>query len=314
MAAVAHDRERHYFAEVDGGRLFIADGKYFQKRSINCYNNFFTQFFARLFGVSFEATLNGKTYVLNRKSYAKFIEEHGCLTLDRDTQENYRNINRLPLIDNASGLMRHAISPWKAKTLAEKLFKAMAANHQNNKLLEIEDLIGRGADIDSYAWYREDTGHFIFTDLIGNALSNREHSPFRAVHYTPLIMAALKARLTGEWHVYNHLLAYEANPQLKGEACTFARHHVGTQNYMIPRVVMRTKIYGHGYGQNARHHIQHEPGLVLVTRQTHRFVDHYYDRAELSLWPDANVTQQPLNPVALPFEKTYTTGRLPILV
>lgn len=308
MAAVGHDREKHYFAEVDRGRLFIADGKYFQARSINCYNNFLTQFFAKLFGVAYEATLNGQTYVLNKKSYAKFIDANGFLPLDDSPV--YRNINKLHLSERNSGTMRQAMNnPWKAKALAEKLFKAMAAERYS----ECEDLIGRGADLDSKAWYREDTKQYIFSQWIGDELSLRGHGPFRAALYSPLILAAMKAKLTGQWQIYNQLLAFDANPHLKGELCTFARHHVGTNHQAIPEVVMRAKVYERGHGPHVEKHVKYEPGLDLVTKQTHKFVDYYYDRAETSLWPDAQVAQAPLDPIAIPFEKTYTTGRLPII-
>jgi len=176
------------FTTVDGGRLHVAaDDKYVG--SINSYNNWFTKFFARLFGWSEDVTFNGKVRCVEKKDYMNFLStstSYKEASLDRI--KDYVDFNALKVVPTQDrGTMRQNISQYKSDYLFGKLVNSMVSHDDYEKAVKY---VGKGANIDGQFWFRD--GYGVSFSNLTQSLPNDKSFQLQAGRYTPLLYAAAK--------------------------------------------------------------------------------------------------------------------------
>ncbi|QLH35546.1 MAG: hypothetical protein HWD61_04875 [Parachlamydiaceae bacterium] len=111
----------NFYSTVDHHRLHLADENSRYIGNINCYNNFLTRFFSKMFGKALTVDFHGKMRTINVKSYIKFLKSHGLMA-NSENILNFANFSQVLKRQNdwsQGGFMRDFIS--KPKT--HKLFK-----------------------------------------------------------------------------------------------------------------------------------------------------------------------------------------------
>lgn len=216
-----HTTKGKVFTTVDGGRLHVAaEDRYVG--SINSYNNWFTKFFANLFGWSQDVSFNGKVRCVEKSDYIKFLANSTSYkeaTLDRI--KDYVDYNALKVVPTADrGTMRQNISEGKADYLFRKLTKAMVNDEDFDKAAKY---IGKGADVDGQFWVREGQG-ISFRNLT-DSLPREKSFQMQAGRYTPLLYSAAKNNKAFSSYIctFNPSLNAEGEIAAEGETLRFER-------------------------------------------------------------------------------------------
>ncbi|MCE5294230.1 MAG: hypothetical protein LLF94_06410 [Chlamydiales bacterium] len=177
------------FVTVDGGKVHVGvDENYVG--SINSYNNFLTQFFANLFGLSAAVTFNGKTVHVNKAEYANWLASNTAeATATVDNIASYLDFNKLNVqAVKGRGLMRNNISAAKSNRLFEKMVTALVVDKDYEKAAKYA---GKGANLEKIFWIREGYAPS-FADSIKAGVDEDKAIEFRAGRYTALLYAAEK--------------------------------------------------------------------------------------------------------------------------
>lgn len=198
------------YATVDGGRLHMAvDDQY--AGSVDSYNNFITKFFANLFGWSTQVTVNGKTRHVNKADYAKWLANNTAgVEMAKGLDLNLIEVKAA----SGQGRMRDHISADKANRLFKKMVVALSVNKD---VETAKKHAGKGANIDSYFWVRDNLP--ISFASLRDDLRDDKAIDFKAGHYTPLLYAAEK----GQTQFVDFLLQLEANTEAAGEYVHFSK-------------------------------------------------------------------------------------------
>lgn len=210
-----HTSKGKVFTTVDSGRLHLAaDDRYVG--SVNSYNNWFTKFFARLFGWSEDVTFNGKVRCVEKSDYVKFLANSTSYkeaSLDRIKE--YVDYNALKVVPTQDrGTMRENISEGKADYLFRKLTRAMVTDEDYDKAAKY---IGKGADVDGQFWFREGQG-ISFRDLT-DSLPRDKSFQLQAGRYTPLLYSAAKSNKLFS----SYICSFNPSLDAEGETLRFER-------------------------------------------------------------------------------------------
>jgi hypothetical protein len=261
------------YTNVDQGRLHIAFDEHYQG-SINSYNNFFTKFFAKLFRLSVDVTINSKTRRLNTKDYINFLTSHGIANATPKTIRSFTYLTpgSMPIHSRNLGPMVNHLRPEKVQSLTNKILSAIHAGDQNRALKQL----GRGADPNRLFWIRGYDRAFLYHDIC-QGLPCHAISPFESVQYTPL----LYARERGQSEIFQQLLRFGANPAVRGQVvrCQRAIADVRVQNTLEPTV--RTHVVVDHHHQRWHHpdsrHVRVVQRLGMDARTTQKvfFEDTY---------------------------------------
>ena len=173
---------------VDGGRThFAIDGDY--AGSIDTYNNPITKFGAWLAGKSITVTVNGEKLYANCNSLRKFLLKNNVDF--RSLEEfSYRDLSSyqfrlLPFYGKERFMGAH-ISNATRDILAKDLFKAIGTGDQGLALKKIR----QGAELDTHAWFNEESGEFFFKKDFAPSLPARHLNPQRFTEATPFLLAS----------------------------------------------------------------------------------------------------------------------------
>lgn len=127
------------YSTSDQGRLHIAADTYYQG-SIRYYENCLTQCLTILFGLACELKVGDKNYIVNKKSYGKFMWQHGEQLEARPSKIHTFAIETLC---KDKGYMYEHLNKKKSNQLANELSDAIF--QQNEKA--VLRLLGEGANI-----------------------------------------------------------------------------------------------------------------------------------------------------------------------
>lgn len=236
------------YTTVDGGRTHVAFDQCYQG-SINSYNNWFTKFFAKLFGKTIDVAIGGKTRRLNKNSYLKFLNSHGNAIGKKDLKQfcDFSTASVKNVIQN-HGYMRDNISRTKSQKLYRKMVGALAKNSVSE--YRVRKLVGRGAEIQKPFWIREGRG--ISFGSINQGLPTNKLK-FKAQQLTPALLASKKGlkSLVGFMHKYSPNLRQDT-----GKEVVFKREITGVDR---------------------RENVDIEARLNPVVRRDVRYADVYKD-------------------------------------
>ena len=178
-------KKPHIFTTVEGGRLHVGVDEHYTG-SVSSYNNFFTKFFAKVFGWSKEITVNSKVRHVNKTDYAKWLNNNTAQAeVSASELTGYLDVNSLELRpSDTQGHMRDHISASKARKLFEKMVRALVEKRDEEAAIKYA---GKGADLDREFWIREGFG-LSFEGVDANLPENKAVD-FKAWRFTPLLYA-----------------------------------------------------------------------------------------------------------------------------
>ncbi len=203
-----------YVGTVDQGRLHIGLGKDYQG-SINSYNNCLTKLFASLFGKTVDLQIDGQVYVVNKKSYQKFLSCHDVHVASLNELNSEHMAQLLPKVGQ---FMRHALTPAKTHRLGKALIEAICANNVHGA----EKLLAQGADVDRKFWLTDSKALLTFKDDYAHKLPRYGINDIIVSRYNALLLAAdFQNR-----EIVEKLQEFNA-PQSNGERHTFSREYAG---------------------------------------------------------------------------------------
>jgi len=250
------------YSTVDHGRTHIAFNERYQG-SIDSYNNFFTKFFANLFGLSVDVTIGSKTRRLNKKSYIEFLSSHGTPGVTTKSIHSYTHLDPAstpyPRIDR--GFMRQHLSASKVDTLSRKVIHSLRAGDQNRA----SSFLGKGADPNALFWVRGNDGQTMFHCSFQEGLPHQTIPAFTAVQYSPL----LYARATGQRAAASRLQQYGADGTQRGQIFNFQRTilNAGIKTTFQPTVQLHVRGGHHPRPRHCASHIVPRIGMTAETKQ-----------------------------------------------
>jgi hypothetical protein len=300
-----------YFTTVDKGRLHIAADQFYQG-SINSYNNFVSRAYAALCRKSCRISINGKSFRLNTKSYAKFLFS---LKVDLATAKLSQGFSTLPITPHQNrGFMRSHLQSTKALRLGRQMVQALTIKKD---MQLAKKYIGQGAAVDNHFWYLEQEigPKLCFQTHFSANLAKTTIQPFTATRYTPYLFAVASSQ-----HAVKEFLAkIGANRDAKGEICTFSRTIMQCTNQVNVDPTVRTHIHvapsRHGQRRPASR-VTHTLGMDVVNTQILHFQDMYANRHHVTasangqnvLFTPASNTNDVVN-----WSTSTQVGRVPIL-
>jgi len=204
------------FATSDHGGVHIAkDGKYVG--FVPTYNNCVTRFFANLFGWSYQVTLGGNTYHVERSKYLEFLNnnsEHDAEITSSNVWD-FLDLSKVALKPSENApLMRDQISASKAARLFKLMLHALVIE---NDVEKAKLFAGKGALIDTSYWLRENVEETFTT--VDEGLPDDEAVDFAAARLTPLLFAADK----GYVQFCQFLEQLKVDTAAKGEYVLFSK-------------------------------------------------------------------------------------------
>lgn len=269
----------NYYVTKDNGRLHIAADEYYQG-STNSYNNFLTRAFTKLFGVSTNVTMNGKTRCVNKKSYVKLLQHLGAAEASPKTLDNYKDFNAIQFnVVKDRGLMREHLTAYKTDKLGKKLVNAIV--HHDDFLTQ--KALGKGAKVNQHFWIRGYDNRIVFDSKFTPGLPHMKINPFKATQFTPFLLAVS----SNNQALASILKKYGANSTVQGQEVTFSRELIMAQNNVSFVPTYQSKPYPHllgfhHHGYNKHHHNHGHLGMDMVTKQTLTFVDTYANAQTLA--------------------------------
>lgn len=154
----------NFYSTVDHHRLHLADENSRYIGNINCYNNFLTRFFSKMFGKALTVDFHGKMRTINVKSYIKFLKSHGLMA-NSENILNFANFSQVLKRQNdwsQGGFMRDFISKPKRISSLKTYY-----SHSTRRSNKSPKFAGQGADIEQTFW--EKSNHQI---CLGSSLSS----------------------------------------------------------------------------------------------------------------------------------------------
>jgi hypothetical protein len=243
------------YTTVSDGKVHIAaDANYIG--SVNSYNNFITQFFARLFCYSMRVNFDGKTHSVDKKSYTTLVQ---TLTSNEkiDKIEKFtifRSVAQKAILPGCTLRMRDFINYNDSVALYKKLCIAIAENNSQRAML----MIGKGAQLD-LDYYDRSTLYPSFTsDTVG--LYKNYAYEFTVFKAPPIMQVAKKGNMQ---RVYDFLKEAGASLNVNGVSYTFNRTITSVEKGL--EVVYKPK-------DVTRHHHFTDTNGVLQTIAVHEKV------------------------------------------
>lgn len=175
------------YTKISNGQVHIAaDTKYIG--SVDSYNNWFTQFFAWLFGRSITVNFDGKLRTLNKASYTNLIQSLNQNNTINDISQRsiFRPIAEAATLPQTSLKMRDVITVDDRQALFKKLAIAISTGDTKKALR----MIGKGAQLDTVYYNRANLNPSFSTDT-ANLDSNSRYN-FTVFKAAPILQAALK--------------------------------------------------------------------------------------------------------------------------
>ena len=212
------------YTTVDRGRLHIAyDADY--QGSINSYNNFFTKFFANLFHLSIDVTINDKVRRLNKKSYLKFLHKHDVSVASLKGLARFAHLEPSQRLTNL-GRMTGLLSKQKVKHLTAKMISSLV----QNKAPHVMKTLGRGADPNQLFWIRgcDKNPIPILEDNeanLGQGLQFKKIDKFLSENFTPFLYAISR----GQDEIRTALVSLGSEQKTPGKRVSFEREIVGPE-------------------------------------------------------------------------------------
>lgn len=215
--------------------------------SVNSYNNCFTRIFAAIFRCSIKVNFEGKTRVVNKKSYNKLISSLlGQEVKEKEIKNHiiFKNVAEKVDLSNKNRTMREAISEKNRKSLFKKLAKAISQNNTDKAL----EMIGKGAALDFSYFDRDFIGPSFILD--NENLSSEKNYKFTVFKGPPILIASYKNNQS----IVKKLYDFGANTSLTAEKYSFERKIVGVDRRVEfvtkPKVIVSPKgRVHHGFTQ-----------------------------------------------------------------
>lgn len=201
---------------VDRRKLQLADdtGKFIG--TIDSYNNWFTDIFSQLFGMSMKVKIGNKTRCLNKTEYAAWINTHTERRgLTKKNVKEFKDFCLFQVNRAAPGApcMRFTLSTDKSSKLYQKLVHSMV---ERQDFVKARKHVGKGADLDRLFWTRGE-----YNVSFGQMTAQLpEHAlDLTATRYTPLLYAATKRQAD----LCNFMTGCQANQAIVGQEFQFKR-------------------------------------------------------------------------------------------
>jgi hypothetical protein len=215
---------------VSQGKVYVtANNKYVGE--LNHYNNFFTKFFAWLFGSSVSVDFDGKVRSINKASYVKLLSD---LKVDNQTINKIGSHSKFKSIIQAAHLpatdqkMRNVIASSDRTALFKKLAIAISEGDVEKALL----MIDKGASLEQtyYQTYRTgSTDRPAFHHDDAHYSGFMRHCQFTVFCGTPILQAAKKDLKK----VYEHLKDMGANLSAQASEYEYTRTITSVTNNCI---------------------------------------------------------------------------------
>ncbi len=296
------------FATVDHGYLQIASGNLYQGE-INSYNNWFTKFFAKLFGKSIDVFVGDKLRRLNKVSYIQFLNEHGIMATpwNLNTLKQFNNI--LYVRSDTKGPMRqHIGSAAKIASLTRKMVISIGSNDE----VRATKYLGKGADVNQLFWIRGYDGKYVFEEHLSGGLPRAKIDPFSSDQLSPILFAAQHSLHT----LVNHLLSFGALAAYIGHRYNFSREILSVANNTTLKPTVRPVVVVNNHPCcRSRVHVHHQFGLDLKTSQTITYRDTLQKTHDLMLDATYRFAPPILNaelPRTCDWSSTDVIGRTPL--
>lgn len=318
------------YATCDQGRVHIAYGAFYQG-SVSRYGNWFTKFFAKLFCMSTDVSINSKTYSVNKNDYVKLLSSMS-VPATRKTIKMFQNFNNQTFVARGDlGLMRSHLTPGKVSALGRKMIAELVNGHD----AQVEKFLGKGAEINSYFWMKGTDSKIYFgqdPDTSG-AYPPEKVEPVEERKYTPLLYVTGRGMDTGDYRLRDLFIQFGAHINSLGVKRTFQRDLLqttfGEEDVPVSRshVTYVPTVRSHLVPNHRRPgcHVQtrlgvepvvsYRPGLDRVTTETKLFRDTYCNEQTIAYNLETGLLDMdaPKAPSVREWNKRHVTSRTSVV-
>jgi hypothetical protein len=260
-----------FYTTISKGQVHVAaDTKYIG--SVDSYNNWFTQFFGWLFGLSIRVNFDGIVHSINKESYTNLIRDLTQNSEIHDIHQRslFRPIAEAATLPTNNLKMRDVIASEDRQALFQKLAIAISRGDTTQAL----QMIGQGAELDTVYYDRGKLSPSFSKDT--SDLRTSSQYTFTVFRAAPILQAARKSNKI----VCKFLQDAGANVSVSGSQYTFKREitNVDTRLEFVaaPRLVphhYHTQDSNGNERNSVRHRMEYRPELqerTIVTAQDSR--------------------------------------------
>lgn len=260
---------RNFYTTKDLGRLHIADEHSRYGGSVNLYNNFITKLITQLLGIGLKTNFNGKTYIVNRRSYEKFLIRQGIKVFPNP--QLYQHFNQVMLQAQESWKKNPYIRQKLSYQKSFRLFKKMVVAMRSSNVERTQQLANKGANLDAKFWERNHGYGLSFNHDPAAEIDSYEYN-FKATQFSPILWAAKNKN--------SDLVAFfqglGAHTGVQGETSKFNRRIVDVENRMHIHPTFVSFGYRRRHGLIAFPSI-HESTYVRTEDHKQRMFNHRLD-------------------------------------